>query len=353
MGRFGNKAACAPAQRQATANALSRTAALTLVLAAFGFSQSADTLPAFKPDSAVQDPFHKVEAGPSPWSANPTASPGGKRDSAAATDTVTDRLRKRLPAVSVYLGVDFMDFDAKNAFQATVDFREARDSLIVLQPYEPVHLAFPIGIQAAIPISGYLDAVAKTHFYWYKQTAVLGDRSANHVGDEFYAVQANLAGLGLRFYIPPSFLSVTGGLGLFAQAVLYWNVGNSGIYSSHGSAEAEFEALGSGYEFQFGMQHALKGPWRLTGAIGFLQQDFTSEQPWSGVIGYVPPPGNAHWGSSSIQASLNLWRYFGAVSQAAPAAKPPTLKPGNPPIAPATPATGLPAPVPGSTPQVP
>jgi hypothetical protein len=341
MERLGKGTFGAPARPHGPADSRRVTAALILLIAAAGFSQSADSLPAFKPDSAVQDPFRKVEAGPSPWSANPTASPEEKRDSGAAPDTVTDRLRKRRPAVSVYLGVDFMDLDAKNAFQASLNSRRAADSLTLLQDYEPVHLAFPIGIQAAIPISGYLDVVAKTHSYWYKQTAVLGDGASNHVGDEFYAVQANLAGLGLRFYIPPAFLSVTGGLGLYCQAVLYWNAGNSGIYSNHGSAEAEFEAMGSGYELQFGMQQALKGPWRLTGALGFLQQDFTSGQPWSGVIGYAPPPGKAHWGSSSIQATLNLWYHFGAHPPAVPAA--------NPPPAPAMPESG-PAPVPGSAP---
>lgn len=325
---------------------------LATLAAADGFSQTADTLPAFKPDSAVQDPFRKVEAGPSPWSANPTASPESKSDSArdgaaAAADSVTDRLRKRLPAVSIYLGVDFMDFDAKDAFQASLDFRRAQDSLIVLQEYEPVHLSFPIGIQASIPIGGYLDVVAKTHAYWYKQTAVLGDKSSNHVGDEWYAVQANLAGLGLRFYIPPTFLSVTGGLGLYTQALLYWNLGNSEIYSNHGSALAEFDPAGSGYELQFGMHQALKGPWRLTGAIGFLQQDFTSKQSWSRVVGYAPPTGKAHWGSSSIQATLNLWYHFGTDSLADKSAE--TANPSSN-VYPAVPASAPAAPA-GAPPQ--
>lgn len=341
----------------------SRFLALFAALAAAeGLSQTADSLPAFKPDSAVQDPFRKVESGPSPWSADPTASPQAKRDSGAAPDTVTGRLRKRLPAVSVYLGVDFMDFDAKQAFQASLDFRRTADSLIILQEYEPVHLAFPIGIQAVLPISGYLDLVAKTHSYWYRQTAVLGDKASNHAGDEWYAVQANLAGLGLRFYVPPAFLSVTGSLALYAQAVLYWNAGNSEIYSNHGSAEAEFEAAGSGYEFQFGMQKALQGPWRLAGAIGFLQQDFTSKQAWSGVIGSIPPAGNAHWGSSSIQATLNLWYHFGAGSQAPGNPLPPVSgsaasEPVSPksaetasPDAPKEPETGLPASTPATVP---
>ncbi|MDQ3002868.1 MAG: hypothetical protein M3Y08_16600, partial [Fibrobacterota bacterium] len=220
-------------------------------------SQSADSLPVFKPDSAVADPFRKVEAGPSPWSANPTASvPKTKSDSLARTDTVTDKLRRRHPAVSAYLGVDFIDFDAKSIFKASLETRRLRDSLGLLQDYESVHLAFPVGIQAVMPVSGYLDLVAKTHSYWYKQTAILGDRNKRHAGDEWFAVQANLGGLGLRYYVPPSLLSVTGSLGLFVQGLLYWNLGNSQIYTPYGSAGARFEPFGSGYEIQFGMLQA-------------------------------------------------------------------------------------------------
>ncbi|MDB5103591.1 MAG: hypothetical protein JWP91_1280 [Fibrobacteres bacterium] len=287
-------------------------------------SQTADTLPAFKPDSAIQDPFRKVEAGPSPWSAAPTAVPKTRADSAAA-DTVTERLRKRHPAFSVYLGVDFMDFDAKDAFRTSLAVREARDSAIglkTLQDFEPVHMAFPIGLQAVFPVGPYLDVVAKTHSFWYKQTAVLGDRNSNHAGDEWYAVQSNLGGVGIRYYIPPSFLSVTGGLGLFMQGLLYWNLGGSELYTPYGSAQARFNPSGSAYEIQFGMQQALTGPWRLAGAIGFLQQDFTSDQAWTGIMRYAPPTGKAHWGSSAVQATLGLWYHFGVVADKKPAGAP-------------------------------
>lgn len=284
-------------------------------------AQSADSLPSFRTDSAAADPFKKVEAGPSVWSANPTAAPKTTRSDSISADTVTERLRNRHPAVSLYLGVDFMDFDAKETFQAALEARRAGDSLKVLQDYEPVHLAFPIGLQAVFPVSGYLDLVAKTHSYWYKQTAILGDQASNHSGDEWFAVQANLAGVGLRYYVPPAFLSVTGGLGLFAQGIVYWNVGNTSIYTPYGEALADFDPLGSGYEIQFGLQKAVTGPWLMSGGIGFIQQEFASSSDWSHVLNRAVPPGKAHWGSSSILASLNLWYHFGvrgAASKAVP-----------------------------------
>jgi hypothetical protein len=304
--------------RTAVAAPAAIAAAMILVslLAPSSRAQSADSLPAFRTDSAAADPFKKVEAGPSMWSANPTAAAKAARSDSLAADTVTARLRDRRPAISLYLGVDFMDLDAKETLQAALEARRAGDSLKVLQDYEPVHLAFPIGLQAVFPVSGYLDLVAKTHSYWYKQTAVLGDSASNHAGEEWFAVQANLAGVGLRYYVPPAFLSVTGGLGLFAQGVVYWNVGNTAIYTPYGEAAADFEPLGSGYEIQFGLQKSLTGPWRLSGGIGFIQQEFTSSSDWSDVLKHAVPSGKAHWGSSSILASLNLWYHFGVVSQA-------------------------------------
>ena len=41
---------------------------LALAAAVSVAAQNADSLPAFRTDSAAQDPFRKVEAGQSPWS---------------------------------------------------------------------------------------------------------------------------------------------------------------------------------------------------------------------------------------------------------------------------------------------
>ena len=285
--------------------------------------QPADSLPAFRTDSAAADPFRKAEAGASPWAA-PQA--GSKADTGAGRDTVTARLTKRRPAVSVWLGADFSDFDGKETFNTSLSARLRRDSASLsstpVQGYEPVHLSFPIGIQAVIPLGSWFDAVAKTRFSNYKQVAILGDKNKRSAGEEWYAVQANLGGLGLRYYIPPSLFSVTGGLALYAQGVLLWNLGGTELYTPYGTASARFEALGSGYELQFGLHQALKGPWRLAGSIGFVQQDHKSDSRWDDIMRDAAPSGNAHWSSSAVQANLALWYHFGVPAESA-IAKPP------------------------------
>jgi hypothetical protein len=205
--------------------------------------------------------------------------------------------------------------------------RLRRDSAILaqkaLQEYEPVHLSFPMGIQAVVPLGAWFDAVVKTRFSNYKQTAILGDKNQRSAGEEWFAVQANLGGLGLRYYIPPALLSVTGGLALYAQCVVLWNLGGTEIYTPYGSAQARFEPFGSGYELQFGLHQALKGPWRLAGSVGFVQQEHRSKSRWDDIMRDAAPAGKAHWSSSAVQANLALWYHFGAPSDTA-SAKPTT-----------------------------
>lgn len=310
----------------------------SLALCAESRAQSADSLPAFKPDSATVDPIRRIEAGASPWSAGVPDSAAAGKDS-VSVDSSAARLRKRYPSVSVHVGIDFIDLDAKERFNAAVAARVSRDKLRVLQPYESVHLAFPVGVQALWPVSGYVDLVAKTHSHWYKQTAVLGDSASNHAGDEWYAAQTNLGGFGLRLYVPPSLLSVSGSLGLYAQGVALWNLGNSELYSNHGSAKAEFEPGGSAFEIQLGLQKAITGPWQITGAIGFLRQRFVSNRDWTAILGGGADAGKAEWGSSAVQANLQLWYRFGVPAPAAvPATGPdavvPVAAPATPPSTP-------------------
>ena len=273
----------------------------------------ADSLPAFKSDSATQDPFKQVESGLSPFSTKPAGTTGTRADSGAhRIDSVTAMLRKRKPGIAAYFGIDFIDFGAKDKFEAALNARTTMDSLKTLQNYEPVHLAIPIGIQGIFPISTYLDLVAKTHSYWYKQTAILGNKTTNaHAGDEWYVSQANLGGAGMRYSLPPALLSVTGQLGLYTQGVWYWNLGGSELYSPYGSAPARYRPWGSGYELQFGFQQTMIKPWKFTGAIGFLHQEFTSDNSWSQLLRHAPPPGKVSWNSSAIQANLSLWYHFG------------------------------------------
>jgi hypothetical protein len=301
-------------------------------LLAQGFSgssthYSADSLPAFKSDTSDLDPFRKAESAGSPFAAKPGTL--GADSGAGRIDSVTRMLRLRTPGISLYLGVDFFDFSAKEKFVINLQNRAKRDSLDIPQNFEPVHLAFPIGLQAVFPISDYLDLVAKTHSYWYKQTAILGTRATKiHAGDEWYAVQGNLAGFGMRYSLPPALLSVTGQLGLYIQGIWYWNLGNTQIYSPYGNARADFNPSGSGYEILLGYQKAVSKPWVLSGAIGFIHQEFQSKNTWRSLLIHSPPSGKVSWGSSAIQANLNLWYYFGIKA-------PPINVPAAPTLAPA------------------
>ncbi len=299
---------------------------------------SADSLPAFKSDSASQDPFRQVESGRTPFG-GPAAQPGAtgvpgapgspnvpvKADTSSAhNDSVTVKIRQRLPGLAIYAGVDFIDLSAKDLFARQVDSTNRRDSLTLLQAYEPVHLAFPIGLQLQWPISDYLDWVAKTASYWYQQTAIVGKTvvggASTTSGSEFFAVQGNLAGTGLRYLIPPSLLSVKDQLGLYIQGLWYWNLGNSEIYTRYGSAPAQFDPAGSGFEVLLGFEQAVTKSWEISGTLGFVHQQFHTHTPWKNLLPDVAESGDAHWTISSMHAALLLWYRFGFKPPAAPAA---------------------------------
>lgn len=267
---------------------------------------AADSLPAFRSDSLDDRNIREAESAPSPFAQSPA------RDSA---DSVAALLRGRRPAVSLYAGIDFIDLDATDALVDALDARIDRDSLVVLQPYESVHLAFPFGIQAVLPAGAYFDLVAKTHSYWYKQTAVLGRANVTDANDdkdeEFFAVQAHLGGAGLRYHIPPALLTVTGNLGLYVQGVYYWLLGGGELYTNHGSAPAEFDPAGSAWEIQLGLNRPVSRFWGITGNIGYMAQNYASDKPWSAILVDRAPAGTVDWELAAITANFNLWYYFG------------------------------------------
>jgi hypothetical protein len=226
--------------------------------------------------------------------------------------------------VSLHGGVNLVDFDAQDEFEASLRSRSGRDSLDVLQAYEAVHIAAPVGIQALWPLLTWFDAVARTHSYWYKQTAVLRRRSAGTGAslpptEEFFAVQAHLGGAGLRFYLPPDLLSVTGKLGLYVQGVYYWLLGGTELYTRHGSAPAEFDPAGSAWEIQLGFNQVVTRPWTISAGLGYMQQHFLSDRPWSAILADDPPPGEVEWGSAALQGFLQFNWHFGVPGRADPA----------------------------------
>jgi hypothetical protein len=268
----------------------------------------ADSLPVFRPDSLRDGAIRAAESAPSPFARRRTT-----RDSA---DSVAALLRGRRPGISVHLGLNFLDLDAKDVFNTSLQARLLRDSLAALQPYEPVHIAIPAGIQAMLPVGPHFDLMAKTHSYWYRQTAVLG-RGGSAAGEEFYAVQAHLGGAGLRYYIPPDLLSVSGQLGIYVQGIYYWLLGGGEIYTNHGSAPARFDPQGSAFEIQAGFSRAISRPIQLSGSLGYIQQDYASDREWSSLVASNPPPGKVRWSAGAIQASFSLWYHFGVPSRSA------------------------------------
>lgn len=275
---------------------------------------SADSLPAFRTDSLKGDIVRGVESG-----STILAAPRSARDSA---DSVTALLRGRRPTISLHGGVNLVDFAAQDDFEASLQSRILRDSLEALQNYETVHIAFPVGVQVLWPVLPWFDAVFRTHSYWYKQTAVLRPRNAEpdagyNPTEEYFAVQAHLGGAGLRFYIPPDLLSVSGQLGLFVQGVYYWLLGGAELYTKHGSAPAEFDPAGSAWEIQLGFNRVITRPWTISGGLGYMQQHFLSDRPWSAILADNPPPGRAEWGSAALQGFLQFNWHFGVPGQSA------------------------------------
>jgi hypothetical protein len=302
-------------------------------------AQSADSLPAFRSDSASADPFRKVEAGQPPWTG-----PKAKNDTGFRADTVTAKLTRRHPSLSLWLGAEFSDLDAKEAFKADLQERlkasaASGDTLQILQPYEEAHLSFPIGIQAVYPLGPWFDAVGMARFSWYKQNAVLAhsDKNKSQAGQAWYASQSSLGGAGLRFYVPPALLSVTGSLGLYTQFLWLWNLGASELYTEYGSAPARLDPAGAGFELLFGLQKALTGHWQLAGSLGFVKQEYSSDRDWSALLHSSAPSGKVRWGSNSLQANLSLAFHFGARAAdslaANPAPIPPPPSAANPPAA--------------------
>lgn len=265
---------------------------------------AADSLPSFKTDSLRDEPFRQIEAGAPPSAAKVP-------QTQAARDSVTSKLQGRRPEVSGYLGVSFLDMDAKTTFANALEARRAAGNLKVLQAYEPVHIAVPLGLQAVLPVSDHFDLVAKTYSYLYSQGAILGDSLSRRQGDESYTLQAHLGGLGARFYVPPNLLSVSGAIALYVQGVYYWQIGGAEIYTDYGSAPADFDPAGSAYEVSLGFAREATKPWGLNGSLGFMQQHFSSDKNWTDILAQGAPAGKVAWGASSLQAALNLVYRFG------------------------------------------
>ncbi len=266
-----------------------------------GAVSSADSLASFRNDSLDAQKFRQIESGQSPKDTGKT-----KVDTAARASQLQQFLN-RPPYFAMHGGVGFLDLSGREHFITALETR--RQKTIrgrVLQPYESVNLYFPAGLLAGQRIFPYADLVLKTHSFWLRQTALIGD-SINGAGqEEYYAIQGHLAGLGARVYVPLEILSAQGHGQLYVQAIPYWDLGASEMYGSHGSAKAEWSPAGSGFELQLGFMHGNDARFTWTAALSYLHTSWTSKTTWNQIL---PDPDKTavKWGGNALQIQFFLF----------------------------------------------
>jgi hypothetical protein len=187
--------------------------------------------------------------------------------------------------MGAYMGIAFFQLDRQGYFSSYLDSLRRLEKRKALQEYESVHLCFPIGVYAAMPISRSLDILMTTKSFWYKQTA-LSEDSSHHSFENWYAVQGNILGFGLKYYVPTPIFSVNQQIGLFASITPFWNLGFSEIYSTTGDIAAPISLYPIGYEIQLGFQHDASKNISWQGTLAFNQFTFESDKTWNAILPY-------------------------------------------------------------------
>lgn len=263
-----------------------------------------DSLPAtFQSDSAKLETIHDLEAGKTPGSPNKTVPTIG-----AHNDSLENKLRHRHAFIGATLAFAFSDFSGRQLFQAHMDTVATRDSLNKLQSQEPVTVYFPVGLSLAIPVFPYLDLWLRTESFWYNVTGLAHDTNGTQ---EFgYAVQGNLLGVGARYLVPTSFLSVNRHPGLFVSYTHLWNLGKTRLYNGNGSLYAQMPIAGVGYEVQAGFQQDFEKRWTWTAGLAYTQLNLKSGSSWRSILPEAPDE-SAIWTLRSLRLCVQGFYQFG------------------------------------------
>jgi hypothetical protein len=253
----------------------------------------------FRNDSAKAAAVRSVEAG------------GAPNDSLVKQrgDSLLIKMQRRGPYIGLSLGVSFTDNSSKELFDGYMRTTAAADSQRILQAQDPVHLVFPAGFVLGFPLFPNFDVWLRTESFWYRVTGLA--QKNNEAAREFwYAVQGHLAGVGARYLVPGSLLSVNGKPGLYAAYTHFWNFGPTGIYSPDGSVRARLNPAGAGYEFQLGFQQDFDKRFTYTGGLSFSQIRLESPSPWNAVVPNGPATA-AEWKLQSLRLSFQALYQFG------------------------------------------
>lgn len=264
-----------------------------LAEAADADSLSADSLAAFRPDSSDLRTFQDLEAG----GANAAAKP------------LRQDLDGRRATFGLWGGVSFLDMAGKERFSARSTALAAADSGSVVQSQDPVHLAFPLGLAIAIPLTRHLDATLRSQHFWYRQSELIRTATGDTRERTLSAV-AHWAGLGIRLLVPSALLDVKGRSGLQLGFQWIWGMGADELYGDEGRVGAGFRPAGIGYEWQLGFQRQYQDRFALSGALGYLQVSENGRDEWKEL--FPGATGPADWGFSGLQVEIQATWQLGA-----------------------------------------
>ena len=275
-----------------------------LILAAVGLVHaqpaSIDSVSAvFRADSAKAAAIRSVEAGQV------------KQDSTTLErdDSLMVKQRRRTPYIGVSLGISFVDNSAKSLFSTYMTTQASVDSSDIVQPQDPVQIIFPGGFLLGFPLFPYLDVWLRTEHFWSRVNG-LTQKDNNAPREYWYAVQGHLVGLGARYLVPVSLLSVNGQPGLYAAYTHFWSFGPTGIYAPTGSLRAKSDPAGAGYEVQVGYQQDYDKRFTFTGGLSFASLTFASDDSWRKILPTAPDE-PAQWTLQALRFSVQGIYQFG------------------------------------------
>jgi hypothetical protein len=257
--------------------------------------------PVFRSDSSQIEAIRKVEAG------------GAAKDTArslARGDSLLTKLKRRGPYVGLSAGVAFTQHSARDLFTNQMNAEAAADSQRILQRQDPVHVFFPGGLLLGIPVTRHFDAQLRTQHFYYRVKG-LAQKNNEAPSEYWYSQQAHFAGLGLRWLVPGSLLTVNGKPGLYAAYTHFWSFGPTGMRSPHGSVRARTNPAGAGHEIQLGFQQDFDKRWALTGGLSYSRLTLASKADWTNLAPTATGAGQAEWTMQSMRFAMQGIYQFG------------------------------------------
>ena len=284
---------------------------LATLLAGAAYAQGnapRDSLPpAFQSDSTKFQTIRNLEAGK-------TGADTGKARAVTAryADSLNQKLHHRHPFLGATISFAFSDLSARNLFATHFQNVTANDTPGIVQTQDPVTVFFPVGLTAAYPLLPYLDVWLRTESFWYGVSGLSEDKTLN-THEYGYDVLGNVIGVGARYLIPVSLLSVNGHPGLYVSYTQFWNAGQSALYNGNGTLYAKMDPAGVGYEIQSGFQQDFDKRWAWTGGIAFTNLGFKSNSNWRNILSDGPDE-KASWTLRSLRLCILGFYQFGISS---------------------------------------